>query len=278
MPKSLNAAQLEAYERDGFVCPLPALTPEEAAAYRDELDALEAREGPDVWKRTRRRPHLQITALNRLARHPRILDAVGDVIGPDILLWAVGRFDKKPHDPSFVSWHQDGTYWGLSEPAVVSAWVALTRIHRANGCMRILPGSHRVAQMPHRETADAHNMLSRGQEVEVEVDEAAAVDLELEPGQISLHHIMAVHGSNANTSDERRLGIALRYVAAHVRQITDTMDSASLVRGTDRFGHFAPEPIPAVDFDPAVAAFFAQTTEAFKQRSDALARTAPTPL
>lgn len=268
----LTDEQATAYARDGFACPMPALGAAQAATYLAELDALEAGEGPELWRRTRRRPHLLLTPLNRLMRHPRILDAVEDVIGPDILLWAVGRFDKKPGDGSFVSWHQDATFWGLSEPTVVTAWVALTASHRGNGCMRVLPGSHHVAQLPHRETSSADNLLSRGQEVEVVVDERLAVDLELKAGEISLHHTMAVHGSNPNPSGERRVGIALRYVAAHVRQTTAFMDSASLVRGVDRYGHFTPEPVPAHDFDPVAVAFFERTAEAFGQRSESIAR------
>lgn len=274
MGRILSDAQTAAYERDGFVCPIPALGAERAAAYLAELDALEAREGPEVWRRVRRRPHLVVTALNRLAREPRILDAVEDVLGPDVLLWAVGRFDKRPHDPSFVSWHQDATYWGLSEPAVTTAWVALTASHRGNGCMRVAPGSHREAQLPHRETVDAANMLSRGQEIAVAVDEADGVDLELRPGEISLHHALVVHGSRANASDQRRVGIALRYVAARVRQTAGSTDSATLVRGVDRYGHFAPEPVPERDFDPVALAFFEESTEAFRRRSDSIAAAA----
>ncbi|WP_082190581.1 phytanoyl-CoA dioxygenase family protein [Bradyrhizobium pachyrhizi] len=184
---------------------------------------------------------------------------------------ATGHFDKKPRDPSFVSWHQDGTYWGLSEPSVVTAWIALTPSNRNNGCMRVIPGSHHQGQLPHRDTDDKNNLLSRGQDVEVKVDEADAVDLELRPGQISLHHTMLIHGSKPNFSDTRRLGITIRYVAAHVSQTSGFKDSATLVRGTDKHRNFVAEPRPSRDFDPDAVAFYEAMVAESRRRKDAIA-------
>ncbi|ANW05852.1 hypothetical protein LMTR13_25060 [Bradyrhizobium icense] len=270
MPRMLSQAQVEQYRSEGFVCPIDALSVEEAAEFLARMEDLESRE-PDLWARSKIKPHLLMMWLNDLTRNSSILDAVEDLLGPDIMAWATGHFDKKPHDPSFVTWHQDGTYWGLSDPSVVTAWVALTPSNSENGCMRVIPGSHHHGQLPHRDTHDKDNLLSRGQDVEVNVDEAQAVDLELRPGQISLHHTMLIHGSKPNCSDTRRLGITIRYVAAHVRRTSGFRDSATLVRGTDKYRNFIAEPRPCRDFDPEAVEFYNGMVGESRRRKDAIA-------
>ena len=137
-----------------------------------------------------------------------------------------------------MSWHQDLTYWGLDPADIVTAWIALSESGPQNGAMRVIPGTHTSEVVPHKDTFAANNLLSRGQEISVEVDETKAVTLELEPGQMSLHHVKLIHGSEPNPSDKRRIGLAIRYIPTHVRQIAGMTDSAMLVRGADAFGHF----------------------------------------
>jgi ectoine hydroxylase-related dioxygenase (phytanoyl-CoA dioxygenase family) len=132
--------------------------------------------------------------------------------------------------------------------------------------MRVIPGTHLVGQLPHKETHAQDNLLSRGQDIEVSVDEKQAVDVELRPGQISLHHTMIVHGSEPNRSDTRRLGIPIRYVAARVRQTTGVRGSATLVRGTDNYGNFVAEPRPRWDFDPVAAQFRDEVVAAYRRQ------------
>jgi non-haem Fe2+, alpha-ketoglutarate-dependent halogenase len=160
-----------------------------------------------------------------------------------------------------VSWHQDSTYWGLSEPDVVTAWVAFTPSTVESGCMRVIPGTHRLDQIPHRDTFAENNLLSRGQEIEVEVDEGNAIDVVLEAGEMSLHHVRLIHGSVPNRAGHPRIGYAIRYIPTHIRQITGVPDSATLVRGQDAYGHFVPEPAPRFDFDPEGVAFHAAMLE-----------------
>ena len=161
-------------------------------------------------------------------------------------------------DPGFVSWHQDSTYWGLDPPDIVTAWVALSDEHGENGAMRVMPGTHTLDQVPHRDTFAADNLLSRGQEIAVEVDEREAVMLALQPGEMSLHHVRLIHGSDPNPSAKRRIGFAIRYLPTHVRQVVGTRDSATLVRGVDRFGNFEPEYPPDHDLSDAALAFHAR--------------------
>jgi len=249
---------LDAYRQQGFLFPLPALSDSETAALRTKLEELEAQQGGKLPPHINRKPHLLLTWLNELIRHPAILDPVEKILGSDILCWGSGFFIKNPHDQARVTWHQDSTYWGLSSPDIATAWVAFTPSTRANGCMRVVPGTHMLQQLPHEDTFAPDNLLSRGQEIAVEVDESRAVDIVLEPGQMSLHHVLLVHGSEPNNSELRRVGFAIRYLPTHVKQLTALADSATLVRGSDRYHHFLPEPAPQSDFHPDALAFHAK--------------------
>jgi non-haem Fe2+, alpha-ketoglutarate-dependent halogenase len=249
----LSDGQIAFYRANGYLAPLDVLADDEVASLRGALEAAERAEGGPLQGAFRHKSHLLFPWLNELVRHPRLLDAIEDVLGPDILCWNTNLFTKEARDPGYVSWHQDATYWGLSAPLSVTAWVALSPSTAESGCVRVLPGSHLKEQLPHLERPDAANMLSLGQEVAVEVDEAQVVDLVLRPGQCSLHHLMTVHGSRSNRSADRRIGIAIRYIAASVRQLGGR-DYATLVRGTDHEHNFEAEPVPARSLDEAAMA------------------------
>ncbi|MCW5624819.1 MAG: phytanoyl-CoA dioxygenase family protein [Burkholderiales bacterium] len=257
----LTPAQVEAFGRDGYHFPLPAFSPAEIQRYRDTLEGFERRVGGSLTGQLRNKPHLLFTWADEMVRHPAILDAVEDVLGPDLLVWSSSFFTKEARDPGYVSWHQDSTYWGLSEPDVVTAWIAFSDSVVENGCMRVIPGTHRFDQLPHKDTFAQNNMLTRGQEVMVDVDPQQAIDIELQPGQFSLHHVRVVHGSEPNPSGRRRIGFAVRYVPTYVRQTAGPRDSAMLVRGTDRYHHFDPEPRPKVDFGDHEQATHRRITE-----------------
>ncbi len=253
MGKVLSDAQVAAYRRDGIRFPLDVMSPPEAAALRARFEATEAAHGGRIPPRINQKPHLLYTWIAALIRDARILDAVEDVLGPDLLCWGAQFFAKNAHDPSYVSWHQDGTYWGLSSPDVVTAWVALTPSVPQNGCMQVVPGTH-LRQVEHVDTFADSNLLSRGQEIRVDVRDGDKVPVILQPGQMSLHHVLLFHGSEPNTSDDRRIGFAIRYVPTHVRQVNGPRESATLVRGTDRHGHFDLEPPPEADMHPDAVA------------------------
>jgi ectoine hydroxylase-related dioxygenase (phytanoyl-CoA dioxygenase family) len=148
-------------------------------------------------------------------------------------------------------------YWGLEADDIVTAWIALTPSNLSNGCMRVMPRSH-LTTLSHKDTRDPNNLLTRGQEIAAEVDESKAVDLVLSPGEFSLHHERTVHGSKRNEGTERRIGFSVRYLRPTARQVVESSDSATLVRGVDRYGHFAPEPRPTTDMDPSNVAFLDQ--------------------
>lgn len=249
------------YYRDGYVSPISVFSPAQALSYRAKLEAIEA-SGQLPAGALRSKCHLLLTWVDEIVRHDNVLDAVEGIIGPNILVWGTSFFIKEPRNKSFVSWHQDLTYWGLEPPDIVTAWIALSPSTRENGAMRVLPASHTAEVLPHTDTFAADNLLSRGQEIRVDVDERKAVALELEPGQMSLHHVKLIHGSEPNPSPHRRIGLAVRYIPTHVRQTAGMLDSAMLVRGVDSFSYFHPEERPGADLAPSAIAHHAEVTSA----------------
>lgn len=250
MPKALTAEQVEKFHRDGYACPVSLLTPAETAEYRRRFEELEATIGGEAQNRYRIKAHLPFPWLCELIRHPRLADAFEDVAGPDVIIWGTSWFTKKAHDVRFISWHQDSTYYGIDPPESVTAWIALSPARRDSGCMRVIPGSHMgAAVVPHIETYDPNNLLSRGQTIE-NVDEAKAVFMELNPGEFSLHHNKLFHASEPNTSDDVRIGFAVHIAPAHCRQSQFEGATATVVRGRDVNGFWLPEPYPTRDFDP----------------------------
>jgi non-heme Fe2+,alpha-ketoglutarate-dependent halogenase len=256
----LSREAIKSYERNGYYLPIEVLTQVEASECRLRLEAFEAGNGGPLRGELRHKPHLLFPWLNDLIRHPRILDAVADLLGPNILCWSSSFFIKEANDAGFVSWHQDSTYWGLSSPDVATAWLALTPANQVNGCMKFIPGSH-AFQVAHKDTFHENNLLTRGQEIAVEVDEDKAVLAELKAGQASLHHVMLFHGSAPNRSGDRRIGFAVRYIPTHVRQVAGERDSATLVRGVDTYHNFEHEPAPTADCAPEACALHAAITE-----------------
>jgi non-heme Fe2+,alpha-ketoglutarate-dependent halogenase len=245
----LSAVDVAAFRERGILHPLPAIGADEAAA----LHARYAERADFIKGRNNQKPHLLFTWLDALVRDARILDRVEALLGPDLLCWGAQFFAKPAGDAAYVSWHQDATYWGLSSQDVVTAWVALTPSTRESGCMQVVPGTHR-AQVPHEDRFDDANLLSRGQEVAVKVDRSTVEDVELQPGEMSLHHVLLFHGSEPNRSSWPRIGFAIRYVPTHVRQLSPIRDSALLVRGRDTFGHFEAEQGPESDLHPDAVA------------------------
>jgi len=258
MPRKLTELQLHGYRRDGFCFPISAFSSAEVADRRGQLEAFEAHQGHPLQGTQRIKTSLLLRWVDRLIRDPRVLDPVEDLIGPNILCWGVHFWVKEPGTAEYVSWHQDLEYWGLDSADLVTAWVALSPATIESGCMRMQPVSHTV-HLPPKEAYDQANMLSRGQTITEGIDEAKAVAIVLHPGEMSLHNVRIAHSSGPNCSGDRRIGIAIRYIPPQTRQQLAEWDSAALVRGEDRYGHFVHEPIPSRDFDPACVAFHEKT-------------------
>lgn len=270
MPIKLSPAQVGSYGRDGFLSPIAALTPEHADACRQKLEAFERAVGGPLTSeatdaRYRSRTHVLLSWVHELVRHPAVLDAVEDLIGPDILVYTSTWFIKEPESAAIAAWHQDATYFGLRPYVHVTAWLALTDATAENGCMEFIPGSHRRGQLPHRAGVVAASVNRAGQAVVGDIDDAPAVHAPLRAGDCSLHHTLCLHRSQPNRSHGRRIGLAISYVPTSVRHLgVKHKTPAMLVRGVDRFGHFELEPAPAADLDERARAAYARSYEGYR--------------
>ncbi len=232
MPKKLTQEQIDRYRLDGFLSPVDIFTEDQALAFRERLEDAEHKWPQAFAGAARNNPHLNLMFLDDMVHDSGLLDAVEDVIGPNILVWGVVLFIKEPHDPGFVSWHQDATYMGLEPHDGITAWIALSHSNRESGCMRMIPGTHKDQIRPHDDTFADTNILTRGQKIK-DVDESQAVDLLLTPGQASFHDPRVIHGSMPNMSGDRRIGIVIQsYLPPHVRQ-TKAEGFVQVARGTD---------------------------------------------
>lgn len=238
------------YDRDGYVSGVPIVTPDEAAHHRARLEAAEAQIGGLHYKS---KVHTILTSPLELATHPKVLDLVEAMIGPNILLFNATYIIKEPQTRAHVSWHQDLTFWGLSHDDQVTLWLALSPATEASGCMRMVPGSHTSGRMHHETGTDADNVLLQAQTV-ADVAEETAVMCPLAPGEASFHHGWTLHASMPNVSDDRRIGLNVQYIAPHVRQTKHDMDTAILVRGVDEYGHFGTDTPAERDLDPEALA------------------------
>jgi len=247
----------EKFLEDGFLMPVDIFTTEEITAHRRELERLEKRlTSINVGNKSQLNyPHVLFRFANEMVRNPRLLDVVESILGPDILIWGSTFFIKEPQTESYVSWHQDMKYWGLSDTnGQVSAWIALNEVGQDNGCMQFLPGSHHGEMLDHRDTFSETNILTRGQEADIEIDTAKILHVELAPGQASFHHGKLLHASPPNRSTRRRIGLAVQFIAPHVRQQVAENDFAMLVRGEDRYGYFELTDPPEDDLSPGAVA------------------------
>jgi non-heme Fe2+,alpha-ketoglutarate-dependent halogenase len=240
----------ERFTDDGVVTPIDALDAAVALNHRQRLNSLEYVFGHLMGKPAAWKPHLLYKFADEIVNSPAILDRVEEIIGPDILCWSSRFFIKNPGDENFIAWHQDSAYWGLDNSEKnLTAWVALSETTIENGAMKVVPGSHKNVILPHGEST-AKTMASRGQEVQVDVNENDALYALLKPGQMSIHHDRIFHGSDPNKSTDQRIGLAIRYIPTSSRQMTNMPDSALLVRGEDKYGNFNLEFRPKEDLAP----------------------------
>ena len=256
----LNTQALTAFARDGYLPAMPLLSADAVRDMRAQLEAFETETGGPLKGSNRFKNHLLFKWLADLVRSPRILDLVESLIGPDIMVWSTDWWIKEPCSPTFVSWHQDSQYWGLDTTRLVTIWIALSPSTLESGCMRILPGSHLGPDLRHEDTYHDDNMLTRGQSI-AGIDETKAVNLEVQTGECVAFAFRIAHASHPNRSDERRIGLAIRYLPPDARQLLADKDSAALVRGSDSFGYFEHEPCPGRDFDPVAVEFHRYSEE-----------------
>ena len=254
MAKYLTERQLDFWHENGYLQPVRFASEHEIRDYRGRLEAFEAKYPNDIGK-------LDVKAnvlcpwVNELARREVILDVMEDLIGPDIQLWGCA-FRIKPADGrTFAEWHQD-SYIAALKPFFRTATLALSEYTQANGCLRVVPGSHRWGDLPMRDTGDDDSILNRPYKVTSDFDETAAVDVLMRPGEMTVQHDHTIHGSRPNRSGHRRVGMLANFAPTHARNDSGQRESAMLVRGADAYRYFDEDPVPTEEMSPgAVAAW-----------------------
>ena len=266
--KALTQPQVRSYRHDGFLFPIPALTADEAAQCLADLERAEAHLGsplPKAEMKWRGAAYTYLPWVNELVRHPRILDIVEDVIGPDILVFWSTFFIKEPGSPTFAAWHQDATYFGLDPYEHVTAWVALSDASREAGCMEVVSSQGAPRQLHHAAARLANSINGAGQVIVEPIDEAKAVAMTLRAGELSLHHTLCPHRSAPNRASHRRVGLGISYIPAHVRPVGSYRMPALLVRGSNAPGHFDLLPSPAEAFSAEGIALHERTYKRYRE-------------
>ena len=250
MASKLTPQQIKTYRREGYCFPVDGISREHAAAARTDLEAYEGKLGAPLTaagREERYKLHVRLPWACDIARHPAILDAVEDIIGPDILVWTSTFFIKEPETSSITMWHQDATYFGLRPHDHITAWVALSDASESSGCMEFVPEDGAARLYQHKANADPNSINGGGQTISERFDKGHTVRGRLKMGEFSLHHTLCIHSSPPNTSKDRRIGYGISYVPASVCHIGTTPQRAMLVRGEDRYGNFIHEPFPIGD-------------------------------
>lgn len=236
-----------AFIRDGFVSPVRIISEADVGDHRRIMEDAERKIGALHYQA---KVHTILRSPFELATHPRVLGLVASLIGPDILVYNVEYIVKEPKSASYVSWHQDLTYWGFDNDDQVSMWLALSSASAESGCMRMIPGSHAAGRVGHEKTVDENNVLFQGQTVK-QVNEDDAILCALNPGEASFHHGWTLHASTPNKSNDRRIGLNVQYLKPSMKQLKHDGDSAVLVRGVDLHHHFLEDQPAKIDLDPA---------------------------
>lgn len=239
LPKVLSAEQLEHFNRLGYVAPISIFSSTEISSIRNYFDDLLARvvaAGGNSYSISS--AHLSYGPVYDILNDRRIVVAVADLLGENVIGWGSHFFCKMPRDGKAVAWHQDASYWPLSPSKAVTVWLAIDDADEENACMKFVAGSHHVGHLTYRPSdSSEHNVLN--QTIDNAEQYGEVVLDELKAGQVSIHSDLLLHGSEANTSDRRRCGLTLRYCAAEVRAGLGWNGKGVYVRGSDNSGHWS---------------------------------------
>ena len=234
------------YAKNGFFSPVDAISKAQAEELRQDFEAAEEELRGDTERLSllKAYPNRLLPSFDNATRNETLVAAAKEILGENILVWSAALFIKEAASTKIVSWHQDLTYWQLNDIKEVTCWLAVSSARKQAGCMKFIPGSHKNRIVPHNDTFDENNLLTRGQEISVEVNENEAVYAELDPGQASFHHGLLFHSSGPNTTDDRRIGSAIRYISASMKQKTGDCPLVTQVSGNTDYGNFKIMPPP----------------------------------
>ena len=234
------------YAKNGFFSPVDAISKAQAEELRQDFEAAEEELRGDTERLSllKAYPNRLLPSFDNATRNETLVAAAKEILGENILVWSAALFIKEAASTKIVSWHQDLTYWQLNDIKEVTCWLAVSSARKQAGCMKFIPGSHKNTIVPHNDTFDENNLLTRGQEISVEVNENEAVYAELDPGQASFHHGLLFHSSGPNTTNDRRIGSAIRYISASMKQKTGDCPLVTQVSGNTDYGNFKIMPPP----------------------------------
>ena len=243
MSNILTKDQINDYRTNGFIYPVPVIPSIKADYYAKKLLSFQNQHPEHLSGIKARKLHLILTWMADLISEKVILDAVEDLLGPNIMCWSSTLFIKDAENPAFVSWHQDGNYWGLEPMDVITIWFAITSSTIKNGCVNVIPGTQKLGLLPHRSKTDTINLLNSEVDPSM-VDEEKSISIELSAGDISVHHPFVLHGSLTNTSNQWRRGGSIQYMPVTTRIISKNWPCAFLLQGEDVDGTNEYQPIP----------------------------------
>ena len=228
------------YNKDGFVAPINVMTPQEAQNLLVDFEQAESElvNQPEKLALLKSYPNRLLPSFDALTRNSKLINAATSVLGPDLMVWSAALFIKEKNSEKIVSWHQDLTYWGLDDIQETTCWFALSEASEEAGCMKFVPGTHKTKIVEHIDTFAENNLLTRGQEIAVNVNESEAVAAALSAGQASMHHGLLFHSSGPNKTGNRRIGSAIRYIKPSMKQETGDLSLVTLVSGQDHFNNF----------------------------------------
>ena len=266
--KALDEQQVAAWRHDGFLAPFRLLDADELAACNDGVARFETwlgmRINSDEAHKWRSMAYLLLPWVSDLARDPRILDPIEDILGPDLLIFTSTFFIKDARSPTIAAWHQDSTYYGIEPKEEACAWIALTDASAAAGCMEMVSFNGRPQQLRHTSRV-IENSVNRGSQVIIEpFDDSKPVALPLAAGSFSLHHGLCPHRSAPNTTNYRRIGLGLNFIPPHVHPSGSVRHAAMLVRGRDRYGHFELVEPPSAELDDEAIATHARAMALYR--------------
>ena len=244
MPKVFAPKQIEQLETEGYCRSMRIFNAQEIAHYLQQLEATEQRDAK-LAVRMESQPHLLFPWMSELVRNATFVDAWEDLFGFDLLLTSTSLRRKEPGAGQHAGWHQD-TFYIRYEPRCYVCLVALTDQNVDNGCLHVIPGSHRWKLLDHADTEDLTSVLTRGQRITEDFDDSGAVPIELEAGEIMFFHPGIVHGSPPNHSSQRRVLMLVEVCPPQTRRL-GIRGRATLLRGQDTHGHFDMLSWPDVD-------------------------------
>jgi len=249
MTPVLTHKQLNEYEELGFLHSIPILAPDEVAHFRDAIEETCRALGGGVTRLDG--PHLYFRWAWDLSTHRRVLACMEQLIGPNVLLKSTRLFYKFGNSDSFVGWHQDGITEELRDATAPAIWLGLTPATAENGCLRVVPRSHRLGLIQHADRPNPANLTTQGATAQVAID--SPQDVVMQAGEMSLHHPLVLHASNPNRSGESRIGFSATYSTP---ALTASRSAVAWVRGDgprDRF-RIVEEPPPR-PIEAAAAAY-----------------------